>query len=196
MAAGGVAGRAAVGATTMKEAAAAGPEALAALGTKAGAIGEALTTAGQNVDQVDQTIRDNTGESSSLGSKLLAGMGGVVTGGISFGSGKLANKLGISDLDTMLAGGGKGVGTGSMAGRVAKGVLTEGVLEELPQSMQEQMWNNAATDRPLTEGVAEAGAQGLILGGAMGGGRRAHACRRGQHHAWPRRQRRIRQKGS
>lgn len=170
MAAGGVAGRAAVGATAMKEAAAAGPEALAALGTKAGAIGEALTTAGQNVDQVDQTIRDNTGESSSLGSKLLAGMGGVVTGGISFGSGKLANKLGISDLDTMLAGGGKGVGTGSMAGRVAKGVLTEGVLEELPQSMQEQMWNNAATDRPLTEGVAEAGAQGLVLGGAMGGG--------------------------
>ena len=53
---------------------------------------------------------------------------------------------------------------------IAAGVFKEGVLEELPQSAQEQIWSNLAMDRPWDEGVTEAGAQGMVLGMGMGGG--------------------------
>lgn len=129
-----------------------------------GAIGEGVITAGQNVEQ----IHDAAGMQSTLGQKLLGAASGVTTGMISHGAGKLSAKLGISDIDTMMAGGGRA--SGKLLPSVGKGMLTEGVLEELPQSMTEQMWSNAALDRPLTEGVSEAGAAGLVLGAAMGGG--------------------------
>jgi hypothetical protein len=165
MAAGGAMGRAALG---DKAALSAAGEGAAALGTKMGAVGEGLLTAGQNVEQIDQSMRDQ-GENSSLGQKLLGGLSGVVTGGISYGAGKVAAKAGITDADALFATG-QAAKKGSLPGQIAKGALSEGVLEELPQSMQGQMWTNAALDRPLTEGVMEAGAAGMVLGGVMGGG--------------------------
>ena len=36
--------------------------------------------------------------------------------------------------------------------------------------MQEQVWSNAALDKPLMEGVGEAGAEGALVGGVMGAG--------------------------
>lgn len=165
IAAGGAMGRAALGG---KAALSAAGEGAAALGTKMGAVGEGLLTAGQNVEQIDQSMRDQ-GENSSLGQKLLGGLSGVVTGGISYGAGKVAAKAGITDADALFATG-QAAKKGSLPGQIAKGALFEGVLEELPQSMQEQMWTNAALDRPLTEGVMEAGATGMVLGSVMGGG--------------------------
>lgn len=53
---------------------------------------------------------------------------------------------------------------------VAKGMFKEGVLEELPQSAQEAIWENIALGRPWDTGVGEAAAQGLIAGAGMGGG--------------------------
>ncbi|EKE01591.1 MAG: hypothetical protein ACD_21C00093G0001, partial [uncultured bacterium] len=64
-----------------------------------------------------------------------------------------------------------------MAGAAKKGFIrqvvesgiSEGVFEELPQSIQEQMWQNFATDKPLTDGVGNAAALGMLSGAAMGG---------------------------
>ena len=53
---------------------------------------------------------------------------------------------------------------------IAAGTFSEAVLEELPQSMQEQVWQNIATGKAWSEGVLEAGAQGMLAGGLMGGG--------------------------
>src|SRR5690606_36587400 len=57
----------------------------------------------------------------------------------------------------------------SLGRRVAGGALTEGVLEELPQSIQEQMLQNWAEQKPPMEGVARAGIEGALAGSAIGG---------------------------
>ncbi|WP_180288414.1 LPD38 domain-containing protein [Delftia sp. 60] len=49
-------------------------------------------------------------------------------------------------------------------------MVSEAVLQELPQSAQEQMWQNYAEGKPLMEGVARAGTEGAIAGGVMGAG--------------------------
>ncbi len=54
--------------------------------------------------------------------------------------------------------------------RLAGGGISEGLFEELPQSAQEQMWQNFATGRPISEGVENAMAIGLLAGTTMGGG--------------------------
>ncbi|QNK66100.1 PLxRFG domain-containing protein [Variovorax sp. PAMC26660] len=54
--------------------------------------------------------------------------------------------------------------------RVLEGALSEGVLEELPQSIQEQVLQNAALGKSLDEGVDQAAVLGLLSGAAMGGG--------------------------
>ncbi|WP_418133242.1 PLxRFG domain-containing protein [Variovorax sp. NFACC26] len=58
----------------------------------------------------------------------------------------------------------------SLARQVASGALAEGLLEEVPQSVAEQALQNLALDKPVGEGVGAAAAQGLLAGGAMGGG--------------------------
>ena len=98
---------------------------------------------------------------------------------ISLGSGKLANKLGIGDVQTMLAAGKLGpvgeqaIEAGAKKGiirKIGEGVVNEGILQELPQSYQEQVAQNIAQGKPWDEGAAEAGAQGMMAGGLMGAG--------------------------
>lgn len=67
-------------------------------------------------------------------------------------------------------------GAGTAVGRAAKGVMTEGLLQEFPQSGIEQYWQNEGvrkfadpTQNP-SEGVAEQAIQGGIVGGVMGAG--------------------------
>lgn len=43
------------------------------------------------------------------------------------------------------------------------------IFEELPQSIQEQMWANYAAGRPIMDGVGNAAAMGMLAGAAMGG---------------------------
>ena len=133
----------------------------------AGAIGEGAISAGQNAESIRGANPDHllTPKQSAL-----AGLSGVITGGIGAGAGKFANKAGIANIETMLAGGGGKAINKGLARQMAEGALTEGVLEELPQSMQEQALQNIALDKPWQTGVTEAGAQGMITGGLMGAG--------------------------
>lgn len=82
--------------------------------------------------------------------------------------------MGLPDPDSVIAAGtlGEGVpgGIKAIGKRMALGGVQEGVFEELPQSAQEQAWQNVANGKPWDEGVGEAAAQGLIAGTAMGAG--------------------------
>jgi|GEM_PF-3015242 len=133
----------------------------------AGAIGEGAITAGQNAEAIRAETPDHLLTPEQAG---LAGLSGIVTGGIGAAAGKFANKAGIANIETMLASGsGKAINKG-LARQMAEGALTEGMLEELPQSMQEQALQNIALGKPWHEGITEAGAQGMITGGLMGAG--------------------------
>jgi len=145
----------------------------------AGAAGEGIVTAGQNAEQLRQETSDGllTPEQSAL----MAGSG-ALTGLIGFGAGKVANKLGIGDVQTMLARGKLGaVGAEAEQAAANKGFLrkvgegfaSEGILQELPQSYQEQVAQNLAQVKPWDQGAAEAGAQGMMAGALMGGGANA-----------------------
>lgn len=142
----------------------------------AGAIGEGVLSAGQNAEQVRQ--EDPNGQLTPKQSAILAASG-AITGLLGYGAGKVANKLGIGDIDTMLAQGKLGatgadaIQTGANKGLLRKageGFMTEGALQELPQSYQEQVAQNLAQGKPWDEGAAEAGAQGMMTGGLMGAG--------------------------
>ena len=146
----------------------------------AGAAGEGLIGAGSAAEQ----IRQGTEDKLLSGKQVISAVGsGVGTAAFGAAGGKLANKLGLDDIDTLLAG-----GASQAAGQAKQGVgksvrdfalkatgsgISEGVFEELPQSAQEQMWMNYAMDRPLMDGVSEAAAMGMLAGmgmGAVGGG--------------------------
>ena len=131
------------------------------------AIGEGVVGAGAAAEQTRQQTDDGLLTGEQVGAAVGSGVGTALIGAA---GGSVARKLGIGDVDVALAGG----STASAANkgilrRAAEGALAEGVLEEMPQSMQEQAWQNVATGQPLGAGVAEAGAQGLLTGAAMGG---------------------------
>lgn len=139
-------------------------------GLAAGAAGEGTVSAGIQAEQ----IRSQTDDGHLSGKQsLLAATTGGVTGALSLGGAGLARRFGVADVDTMLA---SGMGsTAAMANkgiarRVAEGAVTEGLLEELPQSVSEQMQQNAALDKPLDQGVMDNAIIGTLSGAAMGGG--------------------------
>lgn len=151
----------------------------------AGAAGEGLIGAGAAAEQMRQESKDKL----LSGKQVISAVGsGVGTAAFGAAGGKLANRLGFDDLDTLLAGGASQAAKATAAGEAKQGVgksvrdfalkatgsgISEGVFEELPQSAQEQMWMNYAMDRPLMDGVAEASAMGMLAGlgmGAVGGG--------------------------
>jgi len=142
-------------------------------GAIAGGIGEGAVTAGQQMAQTDYNV-----DPLLAGGTALAA--GAITGAIGAGSGRLANsaigkKLGLSDLETSIAAGTLGQNAGKAgalgyAKRIGAGAAQEGLLEEAPQSYQEQVWQNIANGKPWNEGAAEAAAQGAVAGGLMGGG--------------------------
>lgn len=132
----------------------------------AGGIGEGAVQAGQSAEQSRRTNEDRLLTGRQAGAAIGSG---AVDALITTLGGATAQKLGIADVDTLLAGGKTAGGKLGMLKRALGGVVSEGVLEELPQSAQEQMWQNYATNKPLMEGVGEAAAQGVLAGAAMGG---------------------------
>ena len=136
-------------------------------GAIAGGIGEGAVTAGQQMSQTDY----NVNPLRAAGSATAAGIGTGIIGGV---SGRIANKIGLADIEGSIAAGtlgaGKKAGIGAYAGRIAGGAVQEGALEEMPQSAQEQVWQNVANSKPWDEGVGKASAQGLVAGMAMGAG--------------------------
>ena len=91
----------------------------------------------------------------------------LVRGLLGFVGGKLASALKIGDIDTILATG--------MAQQTTKGFAKQPrcrwnirrFVRGTTQSIQEQMWQNFAEGKPITEGVGNAAAQGLAAGAVM-----------------------------
>lgn len=133
----------------------------------AGAIGEGVVGAGQSAEQIRQQTPGGNLSLGQAGAALASGIGDTAFAAV---GGRIAHKLGISDIDTALVHGGA-VETSSkgVARRMLEGGISEGVFEELPQSIQEQIWQNAAMDKPLLDGVPEQAAQGMLAGGLFGG---------------------------
>lgn len=143
--------------------------ALRAPGWLAGGIGEGAAAAGQNLEQVRQESPDGlvTGEQSGI-----IGASGAITAAISSVAGRLANRLGIGDVDQLIAGAqraGPAVQKG-LARKLVEGFATEGLLQEFPQSFQEQVAQNIAQGKPWNEGAANAAVMGGLSGGLLGAG--------------------------
>lgn len=131
----------------------------------AAGIGEGAVTAGQQMAQY-------TGEDQQKNAVAALGAG-IGTGVIGVGAGRVANKLGLETAETAIA----KIGTGATsevaqpaARRVIGGMVSEAVLQELPQSAQEQMWQNYAEGKDIWDGVARQAVEGAIAGGVMGAG--------------------------
>lgn len=131
-----------------------------------GAIGEGLTGAGLAAERTRQETEDGTLSGKQVMSSVGSGAGTALLGAA---GGKVAQKLGIGDIDTYLAGQTGQASKQGLVKRTLGGAAAEGLLEEMPQSMQEQVWQNYGLDKPLMEVVPEAGAMGALAGGAMGG---------------------------
>lgn len=138
----------------------------------AAAFGEGTMAAGSAAEQFRAESDDGL-----IGVKQTFAALGTGAGTALFGmaGGRLAARMGLDDIDTALVA--KGMNTEGAAAlkqgfvtAVTKAGISEGVFEELPQSMQEQMWQNYVADRPLGQGVGKAAAQGLLAGFSMGGG--------------------------
>ncbi|MCR4297467.1 MAG: hypothetical protein NUV75_01755, partial [Gallionella sp.] len=138
----------------------------------AGAIGEGAVSGGLAAEQVRQQTDEGTLTPGQAAASFASGAGTAAFGAA---GGRLAKKLGVTDIDTLLAGGklvnkdGTAITSKAVARRIIEGGITEGAFEELPQSVQEQIWQNAALGKPLLEGAPESGAMGLLAGGVMGG---------------------------
>lgn len=135
----------------------------------AAAGGEGAVMAGSAAEQIRQQTADGRLTAGQAG---LAAATGVVGGVFGLLGNQLAKKLGIADVDTLLAGAAKAspAAQKSLVRRVLEGAVTEGVLEELPQSVYEQVMQNIALDKPVDEGLNQAIVLGLLSGAAMGGG--------------------------
>jgi len=170
VAAGGVLGRGALALSSKLL-----PKAVTALGKTgsaiaAGSVGEGAISAGQTAEQIRNETPDDllTPEQSALA--VASGLG---TSAFGIVGGSLAKKLGFADIDTMVVSGlnpAKKEGFKGVVKSIVGGGITEGVFEELPQTVQETIFTNAALDKPLLEGVPEGAAQAIILGGVMGAG--------------------------
>jgi len=135
----------------------------------AGGIGEGAMQTGQQMEDG----KDNPDQRKNAIAALGSGVGDAV---ISMGAGRLANKLGFETAQTAMAKAGDGrLATGlDAAKRIGGGVASEGLLQELPQSVQEQNWQNWAEGKPLMEGALRAGVEGAVAGGIMGAGANIH----------------------
>ena len=140
----------------------------------AGGMGEGIVAAGSAQEQIRAA---SPGGATTQRQTALAVGSGILTAGIGVLANRLAGSsvgrrlgLGAADIDTMLAGGGNGAAPGGLLHRLFAATVQEGLLEELPQSAQEQIMQNLATGRPWEEGVTEAAVTGAAIGAAMGMG--------------------------
>lgn len=147
-----------------------------ALEAFAGGIGEGAVQAGQAAEQSRQDsqtgLLDTRGTVAAVGSGVGTGLLGIL-------GGKIAKKLKIADIETVASTPGALAEALDQASSRTKlevvrdviyGAISEGMLEEFPQSVQEQVWANYAANKPLYEGVPQAAVLGALAGAAMGGG--------------------------
>lgn len=147
---------------------AAGKQAAQAAVDAAGSKLVALGAATEGAQSAGQIADDAQAAGRSYGDYALPALAaGAGTAAIGLGAGKL-----MGDAATEIATGARTAGVkGSMAKRAAKEFVSEGLLEEAPQSAQEQYFTNVAQgEQDRMKGVANAAGSGLITGGVMGAG--------------------------
>lgn len=143
----------------------------------AGAVGEGTVMAGSQAEQIRQETVDGrlTADQSLAGATT-----GVIGGSLGAFGGWVANKIfKVADVDTALQTGRLtreqiGEATSQVKAKdiplsILKGAFSEGFLEELPQSVSEQILQNLALDKPWHDGVEDAAVMGTLAGMAMGG---------------------------
>ena len=141
-----LAGAGVVGGAAKRIAARGGEAALEASANKLSWMGhgvEGLQVAGQNAEQIRESDPDN------LAGQYLQLPAGAVTGLIGRGASKIP---GFGDAQTaaqLAIAGPKGaakelLGSGGVPAQVLKAGISEGMFQELPQSAQEQIWQNVA----------------------------------------------------
>ncbi len=178
MGAGGVAARGLMAATRLGQMGAQGA-------VLAGAAGEGITAAGSQAEQIRQETPDGLLTPGQAGAAVGTGL---ATGAFGVAGGKVAQRLGIGDAETMLAQGQGGLARQfadnaaaavsnpmvqqqamkSIPRKIIEGAVSEGFLEELPQSVAEQVFQNLALDKPWYDDVDSAIVLGTLSGGAMG----------------------------
>ncbi|MBE9589974.1 PLxRFG domain-containing protein [Moraxella sp. K127] len=156
-----------------------------------GAIGEGVAMAGLSASE-------NRAESENglLTNKQILGSIGTGVAGSAFGyaGGRLAQRLGVDDIDTAMVRGSladdtarklsqEQIDTKLLAGEIGngttnravgglkglvKGAVLEGFTEELPQTMSETAINNWANDRPLMKDMVNNAVLATLSGMAMG----------------------------
>lgn len=141
-----------------------GGKALLGARALAPAVGEGAVMSGQQMDNIDSSVDPQKAAALSLGT-------GAVGAGLGYAGGKVAQKMGWADPESVIGGVAQQSGkpTLSLPKRVAGGAASEGLLEELPQSVVEQGAQNVAEDKPLTQDMARSAVQGALSGGLMGG---------------------------
>lgn len=193
--AGGFAGRAIMGAGAVAQAipAVAGAEGAASrivpqmVGYLERKLGEKTAAAvaggaGEGLVQAGSAMNEATGEDQRKNAVAALGSG-LVDAIIGAGAGSVAQKLGFETIETAMAKGfnrmlADEVDTAAKLGqrvvakgtRMAGGAVAEGVLQELPQSAQEQVWANYAAGKDLWDGVPRSAVEGALAGMVMGAG--------------------------
>jgi len=131
-------------------------------------VGEGVVALGSGAEGLRQQTPTGT---LTAPQTAIAGASGALTTGFGLLGSKIAKGLRIADVDTMLAGAAAdGEAARGLVQSIIYGAVSEGLLEELPQSVQEQVAQNIALDKPWHEGVDHAAVVGAFTGGLMGGG--------------------------
>jgi len=139
----------------------------------AGALGESLVITGGISEKVRQESPDGLTDARQA---LLAQAGGAAGFAFNLLGGKIAAKLGVTDVDTWMASGAakkvmdEAKVPPSLVAKILGGAAVEGAVQEMPQSAAEVIAENIALGKPWNRGVEEAMATGLVLGSVMGAG--------------------------
>ena len=133
----------------------------------AGAIGEGSIAAGAVTGDIIRQL-EAEGIEGYTPDRLAALPAGVLTAIIGRMGAKVNQKLGGTDVDTLIAGGGTGSATRGLS---PKGAVIGGAVElgeEFVQSAQEQAFTNIGTGDPISAEVGSSAVQGAVAGFGMG----------------------------
>ena len=146
----------------------------------AGALGEGTVMAGAQAENIRQETEDGLLTNGQVGAAVATGVAGSAFGYL---GGRIAQKLGFDDIDNMMANGvrtgavqeaAKDIPISSIPKSILAGAISEGILEELPQSVSEQALQNIALGKDWHENLDDAIVMGTLAGMAMGGGINAY----------------------